>query len=282
MKNIRHAAETALIEILAQMLRTEAVTVSVVLSNPGTLSLLMQAVFEWAAGVACRQRYVTETARDIGMEPDEVVSDFTSHVFRQGEKAENPYPCLTGTLNTLLKDGPEAVIPYLMTAARNRMRDLERRSYVRADHAGEIHSYDKDGEDTVLDPGSAMDPDTGSTDEDIIRRRVMKDFLEHLGDDFISDLVILSDSMGFKRERVRDILYAGKQAELVLAVARRMSNWLRFNCMPCMTPMLEAARAYVLPARFREDPKAFLAYLYRQSSGKARGRLYARLQACGF
>lgn len=282
MKNIRHATEAALIEVLAQMLRTEAVTVSIVLSSPAILSPLMQAVYEWATAVACRQRYVTETARDIGMEPEEVVSDFTSHVFRQGEKAENSYPCLTGTLNTLLKDGPGAVIPYLMTAARNRMRDLERRSYVRADHAGELRSYDKDGEDTILDPGDAMDPDTTNTDGDILRRRVMKDFLEHLGDDFISDLVIISDSMGFKRERVRDILYAGRQAELVIAVARRMSSWLHFNCMPCMAPMLEAAKSYVLPARFREDPKAFLAYLYRQSSGKARGRLYTRLQACGF
>lgn len=282
MKNIRHATETALIEVLAHMLRTDVVTVSVFLSSPATLSLLMKAVFEWAMSVACRQRYVIETGREIGMDLEEIVSDFTNHVFRQGEKEENSYPCLTGTLNTLLKDGPEAVIPYLMTAARNRMRDLERRYYVRADHAGELHSRDRNGEDSILDPGDAMAPGTDNTADDIIRRRAMKDFLEHLGDNFISDLVILSDSMGFKRERVRDILLTGKQVELVRAVAQRMSNWLHFNCFSCMQPMLEAAQAYVLPTRFREDPRAFLAYLYRQSNGNARSRLYARLQACGF
>lgn len=282
MKNIRHAAETALIEVLAQMLRTDMVTLSVFLSSPAMSRLLMEGLFNWAGSVACRQKAVVEIGRDIGMSHDELVSDFTTHIFSNGKKDDKPYPCLTRLLNTLVKDGPEAVIPYLMTAARNRAHDLERRYYVRADHAGEIHAPDKDGEDQVLDPGDARDPGTADADGDIVRRRAMMDWLEHLGDNFISDLVIISDSMGFERKRVRDIFYAGQQTELVRAVAQRMSHWLRFNCMPHMTCLLEAAQAYVLPAKFREDPKAFLSYLYRASNSTARQKLFLRLQECGY
>lgn len=277
----RSNCEKFLTSVIAQMLRAEVTTVSALLSTPSLKALLMQALSVWATHIACAQHTVTEVGQDAGMDRSEMVSDFVNHIFSPGAREETPYPRLTRLMQIACKDGPEAVAPYLMRAARNRALDLERRCDVRRDHAGELRGYTQDDEYGVIDPGEGRDDALPDMDEALIRQESMAAFLGQMGASFVSDVVILADAVGIRRQTVAQLFFAGRQAELVIAITDRLSQWLHRDMAACMAGLLAQARAYVLPARFRENYASLLAHLYRQSSGAARSRLALRLQACG-
>ena len=281
MKIDRSNCEQFLTYVVSQILRARVTSVSALLATPSLKALLMQALDLWGTHIACAQHTVTEVGRDVGMDRSEMVSDFVSHIFSVGTHEENPYPRLTRLLCIAREDGAEAVAPYLMRTARNRALDLERRYEVRRERAGELHGFTQDDVFGVIDPGEGRDDALPDMDETLIRQEGIAAFLSQMGSSFVSDVVILADAVGIRRKKVAQYFFSGRQRELVAAVTLRLSQWLHRDMTACMNALRAQASAYVLPARFRGDYDALLAYLYRQSSGAARNRLACRLQACG-
>lgn len=251
------------------------------LAMPTLRNMLMQAIAIWASHIACQQHTVAEIGREIGMDNSQMTSDFVGHVFRRGSRADKPYPTLNKILTTIRKDGPNAIVPYLMKAARYRALDLNRRFEVRRDRSGELRGFNQDDEYGAIDPGEARDDVSPDMEDVYIRREAMADLLAHMGEDFVSDVVILADAVGLKRAEVAMLMFAGRQVELVTQVTQRLNTWLHHDFSDALRPLAEEARRYVLPAKFKADYDKLLAYLYRQSNGCARDRLAKRCQVSG-
>lgn len=278
----RSNCEAFLMHILKQLLHTGVTTVAALLSNDALKNYLWQALLLWGNYVACTQHTVASIAREIGMTHQEMVSDFVHHIFSRGTKADKPYPRLTELLRVAGVDSPAAAVRYLMRTARNRALDLERRHEVRTRRSGCLRGFTQDDEYGVLDPGEAPDDASLNLENDIARKSALERFLASMGEDFVSDTVILADALDIRRARVAGYFLAGQQEELVEEINRRLSRCLHRSTSPRLKQLRARARAYRLPARFRREPDALLAHLYRQSSGAARRRLASRLEACGY
>lgn len=282
MKIDRTNCEPFLVHILKQIVRADVTTVSTFLSNVSLKSYLWQALLLWGNYVACAQHTVMSIAREIGMKHEEVVSDFVHHIFSRGTKDEKPYPRLTELLRVASEDSPAATVRYLMRAARNRALDLERRHEVRMKRNGFIYGFTQDDEFGVIDPGDSCDSATLSLEADFAREKALMAFFRTMGKNFVSDTVILADALGIKRVRVAELFFAGHQTDLVGEISIRLSKCLHNNAGSQLQELMNQARNYILPTRFKQDFDALLAYLYRQSNGEARKRLAERLQACGY
>ena len=278
----RSNCESFLVHILKQILRAGVTTTSTLLSNPSLKAYLWQALLLWSNYVACAQHTVMSIARDIGMKHEEVVSDFVHHVFGRGTKDEKPYPRLTELLRVASEDSPAAAVRYLMRTARNRALDLERRYEVRMRRSGNVYGFTQDDEYGVIDPGESCDETTLCMEADFAREKALTAFFETMGENFVSDTVILADALGIKRVRVAELFFAGRQTDLVGEISILLSKCLHNNAGSHLQELMAQAQSYVLPARFKQDFDALLSYLYRQSNGKARRRLASRLQACGY
>lgn len=281
MKINRNNCETYLRYVIAQVIRANVKTAAALLAVPALYKGLMQAVALWCSFIACRQSTCVEIGRDIGMDLPQMVSDFVNHTFRRGKKGD--YPTLTKLLSVACTDGPDAVVPYLMTAVRYRALDLNRRYEVRMERMGELRGYTGDEEYGVVDPGEGRDMSV-NLDEDYARQEGLNAFLATMGREpasFASDVCILADAVGIKRSVVCQLFFIGCQEELVALVASRLSAWLHRDVSEHLKGLAEQAHAYVLPARYKADQEALLAHLYRQSSGAMRSRLAERSTACG-
>lgn len=279
-KITRSPVEHTLILTVEQMLRVGVTTVSKLMSNAGLRTQLMEASYFWADAVGSRQHIVLDIAQAIGMEHDEVVGDFVNHMFGEGRKHD--YPCLRELLDTAVTDGATSVAPYLMKAMANRSRDLKRRHATRLKHTGSIYGYTQDDEYDVIDPGEAMDTATATAEEDCLKHEKLMTLLTTMGQNFPSDLVILADAVGIKREVMKNFFFKGQQTALVALMTKNLSSMLHVDCAPYMGTMMQQAKTFHLSARLKQDPDALLAYLYRQSSGAHRRRLAGRLDIRGF
>lgn len=281
MKITRSNCEAYLRHVTGRIVGAGICSASALLAVPSLRSMLMQAIALWCTHIACMQHVVTEIGREVGMDNDQMVSDFVGHVFRRGSHADKPYPTLNKFLAIAHKDGADAVVPYLMKAVRYRALDINRRHEVRMERMGELRGFNQDDEFGVIDPGEARDASSASLEEEVIRQEGMVSFLSRMGEDFVSDVVILADAVGMKRAAVAHLFFAGRQTELVAAVTQRLNSWLHHDFSDVLRPLADQARSYILPSRFKCDYDALLAYLYRQSSGAARSRLARRCQASG-
>lgn len=253
-------------------------TAESLLAQPELRNMMMQAVAIWASHIACQQHTVVEIGREIGLDNSQMTSDFVGHVFRRGAHADKPYPTLNKLLALIRKDGPDAIVPYLMRAARYRALDLNRRFEVRRERAGELRGFNQDDEYGVIDPGEGRDDVSPDMEEVYVRREAMAELLAHMGENFVSDVVILADAVGLKRAEVTMLMFAGRQVELVAQVTQRLNTWLHHDFSEALRPLAESARQYTLPAKFKADYDKLLSHLYRQSNSGARERLARRCQ----
>lgn len=272
----RQNCESFLICVIGQMVRAGVTTAAALLADEPLKALLFQALTVWSTHIACAQHTVVEISRFVGMTREEMVSDFVSHVFNQGKRDGSVYPCLTRLLDVAHRDGAQAAIPYLMRAARYRALDLERRYEVRQERSGEMLGFDGEDEYGVIDPGESRDGSLADMDETIAARQAMEAFISRIGQDFVGDVVILSDALGLKRSLVSQFFFSGRQVELVIALVRRFNAWMHHDYTSSFAPLMAQARKWVLPERFRRDPGALLKHLYRKSSSAARARMAER------
>ncbi|MBQ2952811.1 MAG: hypothetical protein IJE07_04580 [Clostridia bacterium] len=282
MKIDKTNCEAFLAHIFKQMLRAGISTVATLLANASLRAYLWKALLLWGNYVACAQPTVVSIGREIGMRREEMVSDFVNHVFSRGTKADKPYPCLTELLRVIGEDGPVDAIRYLMRVARNRALDLERRHEVRMKRSGNVYGFTQDDEYGVIDPGEACDPTTLDMENDVAREEAMMAFFDTMGQDFVSDTVILADALGIRHKRIAELFFAERQADLVGEISVLLSRCLHNDAGSHLQELMAQARTYILPARFRQDFKALLAYIYRQSNGAKRRLLAARLKTCGY
>lgn len=281
MEITRNNCEQYLRYVLAKIVKANVRSATALLAVPALNKGLMKGLYHWCSFIACRQTICLEIGQEIGLDVPDLVSDMVNHVFR---KSKGAYPTLTKILDVAHADGPDAVVPYMMRAVRFRVIDLKRRYEVRAERMGEIRGYTQDDEYGVIDPGDSRDNSGTTPEEDLVRREGMSAFLATMGKDpkhFASDVCILADAVGIKRALVCQLFFSGRQSDLVAMVISRLGAWLHRDVSGALSGLKEQAREYVLPARFKADQEALLAYLYRQTGSGARGKMAERRHACG-
>ncbi len=271
-----------LIRAITTILKANVTTAATLLATDPLKKQLMESLYLWAANVGCIQTSVLQTGRQIRLCKDELVSDFVCNLFNPGKDVNKPYPRLTSLLSVAHEKGAEVIPAYLMTSAHNRAMDLARRYSTHQQHTGRIMGYDANDEYEEVDPGKHRDNKAVTWGTDLIQQKLMDEFLSHIGENFISDLVIIAGSeMDVSNDMIAKFFFAEKLPALVSEVTCRLSFRLGRDVRPCMKTLMDAAKSYVLPARYKANYKALCNMLYRQSNGAARRRLLARARDLG-
>ena len=184
---------------------------------------------------------------------------------------------LDGTNDSLLN--ARAIAPYLVRVARNRVLDLERARERQRKRSGEIFGFLSDDTFGAIDPGESRDTRLMDMDERLIRHEAIADFASRIGQDFVSDLVILADAMGIQRRTAANYFFTGKQVTLACIVIASFNHSMGGDFTSDFALLLREARAYTLPEHLRCDHAALLRHLYRKSSTAARQRMARRTGA---
>ena len=279
MKIDRSNCEAFLIYVASQIIHADVTSVAELLEKHDLMRLLYQALTVWGCHVACTQRTVTDVARLLDMSHDDMVGDFVHHVMGKGSRAKKPYPRLTRILEVLHTDGARAIAPYLVRVARNRVLDLERARERQRKRSGEIFGFLSDDTFGAIDPGESRDTRLMDMDERLIRHEAIADFASRIGQDFVSDLVILADAMGIQRRTAANYFFTGKQVTLACIVIASFNHSMGGDFTSDFALLLREARAYTLPEHLRCDHAALLRHLYRKSSPAARQRMARRTGA---
>ena len=253
-------------------------TADELLNRADLCAMLMQALNAWGLFVACSQGTVASVCETAGLSRQEMLSDWVAHVFRSGTREKNSYPTLSGLMNVNAKDGAKSAVAYLMSSARNFALDVERKHDVRRSRAGEVMGFDASDEWGVIDPGESRDVNSENAEEIVQRKHAMESLFSMMGERFLGDVAILAGALGYNRRVVADLLFAGRQVELVMAMRQQISQRMHQDYSRTFEPLLAQARAFVLPERLHSDYDALLAALYRETSTGARQRFRQRYE----
>ncbi|MBQ2954703.1 MAG: hypothetical protein IJE07_14325 [Clostridia bacterium] len=86
-----------------------------------------------------------------------------------------------------------------------------------------------------------------------LQKRLQALVCSRIGDDFLADMAFLAHVTGYRLSNVATILQAGRHVELASAFGKLIG-------VPDL--LAEQAQAYVLPEKYRRDPKLLLHRLY--------------------
>lgn len=278
MKLTRANCETYLYAVVNKIADAKIRTAQTLLKCAPARSMLFQALNAWGLYVACAQGTVVSVCEEVNMSRQEMVSGWVEYVFRAGSRAKGSYPTLTGLLTVAARDGAQSAVAYLMTSARNYALDVERKHDVRRSRAGEVMGFDASDEWGVIDPGESRDMSAESAEDAVQHQHAMDSLFTMMGERFLGDVAILSDALGYNRRMVADLLFSGRQVELVEAMQQGIAERLHQDCSRTFEPMLAQARSFELPERLRSNYDALLASLYRETSTAARQNFRQRYE----
>lgn len=94
--------------------------------------------------------------------------------------------------------------------------------------------------------------------------------------EFIADVAFLAGPLGVSNAAVCELLLSGSQVRLVEGMLESLSRCLDRDVSQTLAPLLRQAEAFELPARFRENRDALLAFICRQDRAVTRERLLKR------
>lgn len=278
----RDSYESRLMYVVSLIVNAGIIRATTLLATPNLYAMFMEALADWCREVGCLQHTILDIGRRIGVEHDQMVNQFITYLFRPGKRVVNSYPSLNALLKVANEKDPRDVLKYLMQAGENYARDLQRRYNVRRKRQVELRGYDAEGFYSTIDPGAFADRDGRSPEEKMIAHECANSFLRELGQrNFTSDLVILAQASGLLRTEIADYFAEERLPALVAYVTRELSFVAERDCSPFMVTLMEKARTFVLPPRLKEDRKALINYLFRQTNGAAREKLNRRKEAHG-
>lgn len=240
---------------------------------PALKEELLTVIHRWGAAVGCRQSRIFRVQQMADMTPEEAVSHFDWHILSRGDRSGEEYPRLRGLLETVRRSGPEAGPPYLMTVMNRLFIDMSRRCLREQEHTGHLpRAMNLDNSIHAEDaPGDQPDPSAVNPLEATLRHQALERFLPSLGDEFLTSLVLLAREWGVGRDEVAQSLSDGRQLTLARELVQLISHEAGHSYADAFHPLLEAARDYILPERFRRDHKALVAHLYRRPAPQPTG-----------
>ena len=201
---------------------------------------------------------------------------------RRSKKNDDIHPVMDGILTLLHKDGTHNTIIYMMSSGVNICRDFARRAGKIIDNPGFV-STDEMRPDPVP---SADEDDNGNCetncfdapDASILHNESMSAVFGCFDKEFLKDITLLATSLGMPHKEVQ-AEFCANRIVLTEKVIGMVNEMLHGNYNDAFTPLLEAARSYVMPKEFCESPDAMLRYMYRATSKAARAKMAARIRA---
>lgn len=259
------AYETRMMTAMTTASRAGIATIAELEAVPALREEIGASLWLWMLKVALLQDGCMSIIRENGLNIDEVASDWTMRLLSPQRVKEDKSPAMERMLDMTRRTGAHTVVLYLMKSAPNACRDAYRKHAKRIDMPG----YTEFGE-MVIASSAEQSPEAVA-----VRRSSTSAMLSCLSGEFLHDVTLLGTAMKYPHKALAQCVLAGKAVALVKTLVRDVNTELCGRYEEAFLPLLRAARAYEVPAEYRENPKAMLAYMYRCTAAGSR-RKFAR------
>lgn len=238
MMNDSATSRERLYDAIDRIVKASVTSGSRLKNMPELCEPLLQAVRQWYEDEGCCRSNVSRLSDEVGLLTETMANDFTSFVSGSGTCGD--YPVLSGLMTIAHCNGVEQAIAYLGTAADNHAVKMARQGRLYMARARVVRALASCGDD-------ADDADKAAEALEALAA------LGRDGEGFMGDLLTLTWALQLPEKMVADYLVRGQQVALLKGIREDLRGVLHRDVHGALRPLMDQARAYALPERFKLD-----------------------------